>query len=202
MKIDKNALILQTFKLPDCSNEVRVKANGMGSALVQLVSTYNIYKIELKDKPSFVIEQRSPSATKNKIDLQTCVSYNGKTSTGMVLVESTLLSGYEINKAKLDKLKNTVVGLMLVEVKNKDTIVFYFDPFEPGQFVCFYWSMFFSQDLSDLKPVPVKVYDYYDTTLQASTLFNPPTVTTKSAEIVKSLRAKKIKIEEDMLDDY
>lgn len=170
-------MVLQSFKLPDCSTEVLVTASGQGSALVQLVAVYNVPSLNAPVEPSFVIEQKSVGDgvdNNKKIDVQTCVRYEGETETGMVLIEATLLSGYEINKMKLDKLVNKVEGLMLVELKNKDTVVFYFDPFKFDQFVCVYWTMFWTHDVTDLKAVPVKVYDFYNSKLQASTLFSAP----------------------------
>lgn len=161
-------------------------ATGKGSALVQVVGAYNVLSLVKPNEPSFVIEQKSVGTnTDKRINVRTCVWYQGKQETGMVLVEASLLSGYEINRAKLDRLVSRVEGLMLVEVRNQDTVVFYFDPFKFDQFVCVYWTMFWTHDVTDLKAVPVKVYDYYNSPLQASTLFLPPKPVKLSENSVK-----------------
>lgn len=172
--LDENALLLQSYTLPDCSKGVLVSASGTGTALVQVITTYNV--MNLNKKPSFSIEQRGNLISDTTIRVRTCLTYQGPKPTGMSLVEATLLSGYEINKLKLDQLTGEIEGLNLIELKDKDTVVFYFDGFKPEQALCFYWTMYKAHNVTDLKPVPVKVYDYYDDTLQASAVFTLPDI--------------------------
>jgi hypothetical protein len=178
----KNSLVLQTMDLPDCSQMVHVKANGNGMALFQLVSTYNIPKIS--NKKIFKLSQKTLDSTSdvNTIPIRTCATYHknekdksGLDSTGMTLVEANLFSGYEANQNELNKLVNKVKHIKLVEIsKDKQRVVFYFTKLDHNDEICFEWKMYKAQHVSNLKPVPVKIYDYYKTELEHSILFKHP----------------------------
>lgn len=167
---DKNALVLQTYELSDCHSTVNLQINGFGSVLVQFVTSYNIPS--LPANPSFTLSQEIQSVGQNKIELRTCVTYHAQTSTGMTLIEAYLVSGYDVNKAELEsQVVGKVAGVQKVEVSTGDKVVFYLTQLNPDQKLCIDWKMYKSHQVSNLKPVPVKVYDYYNNALQTSIIF-------------------------------
>lgn len=80
----------------------------------------------------------------------------------MAIMEVNLPSGFT---ADIDALPSLSVSqnIKLVETKNKDTtIVLYFDKFIRDEY-CPTISAFRTQTVAKQKPVPVLIYDYYDT---------------------------------------
>lgn len=160
--------------------KVNVNATGNGMALFQLITNYNIPKVA--DTPIFKLSQRSLESNFNVLKIQTCVTYdktstpNKANSTGMALIESTLLSGYTANKQDLDNLvkSKSVDSLKLVEIKDESQVVFYLDQLDDKSEVCINWKMEKQTQVDDLKAAPVKVSDYYQSYLEYSILFDPP----------------------------
>lgn len=175
---EENSIVLQTWDLPSCRAKVSLNAQGSGTALFQLIASYNIPKNPVK--PVFTIRQNTTKSATNSVNIKTCATYNKDSttakseSTGMTLIEATLLSGYEANKQELDGLVGNVKYLKLVEIKDQQVVVFYLDQLDDSNELCVEWKMHKVNDVDNLQAVPVKVYDYYQSNLEYSILFSPP----------------------------
>jgi CD109 antigen len=172
----QNSFILQNWYLPSCDYNLTINANGYGIASLQAIINYNIPSNNFTLE-SFEIENKliSPSNESNKLEIQTCARYieldsNGNYSkTGMSIIESNVFSGYEIDKQELDKLLNS--KLKMVEfLKDENKVAFYLDYLD-NEMVCFDWTMNKVYPVSNIKPILVKIYDYYRPQIEKNTLF-------------------------------
>ena len=159
--------------------KVNVKATGNGMALFQLITNYHIPK--MPDTLNFNLTQKTLNVNFTDLNVKTCVIYdtesspNKSNSTGMALIEATLLSGYTVNEQELENLvKNkSIEYLKLVEIIDDNRVVFYLDKLDDNKEVCIEWTMVKQIQVDNLKPTLVKVYDYYQSNLEYTILFNP-----------------------------
>ncbi|XP_056388766.1 alpha-2-macroglobulin-like protein 1 [Hyla sarda] len=167
-KVDEtNRLLLQTAPLPDIPGEYNLLVKGTGCVFIQIVLTYN------------VLPQPAPSAFNINASIVRCkntgimviritVSYIGKRSvTNMVLIEVEMLSGFQPFDDLGDQLGYSPI--MKFNVK-RDSITIYLDKLDrtPVKF-----SVVIEQvnQVQDLKPANVKIYDYYQTEESAVTTY-------------------------------
>lgn len=149
---------------------------------MQVVASYNVRK--LATTPSFALTQTTLDVDKRVVQVRTCVTYFGSAPTGMALIEAQLLSGYEVNKLEMDKLgTEQLPDLRMVDIKSGDKVVFYLNSLHPSKELCIYWNMYKAHDVTELKPVTVRVYDYYNSQLDASIIYQPPKVRSDSVTL-------------------
>lgn len=80
----------------------------------------------------------------------------------MVILEVTLPSGYTIETDTLLDVSNSY-NVKKVETKNGDTtFVVYFDHFDARKEICPVFDAFRAHEVAKQKPVPISIYDYYD----------------------------------------
>lgn len=178
---EDNALVLQTWELPKCPVSLRLSSNGSGLVSFQTIVAYNVPK--QKPEPVFKLSQRiAENITINNLLLETCVSYEDvdpatkeNKTTGMSVIESTLLGGFEADKTDLTAISKNqgVKSLKLVEITKDNRAVFYFNKLDSSR-VCFKWKITRKYPIANLQPVPVKVYDYYQPDVQSLILFSAP----------------------------
>ena len=98
--------------------------------------------------------------------LRLCGSYDGgKDATDMVVIEAELLSGYEADEASLKALvndKEASAPVKKYEYDEKDNVVVLYFNDMPKTQSC--WEVVTKQNnqIGDLQPAIVKIYDYYD----------------------------------------
>lgn len=80
----------------------------------------------------------------------------------MVIVEVAMPSGFLVEKDRLTELLSKS-PVKLVETKNGETVaVVYFDQMMPNDEICLVVQGYRSHKVAESKPVPVRIYDYYD----------------------------------------
>lgn len=80
----------------------------------------------------------------------------------MVILEVTLPSGYTAESDTLLNVSNSY-NVKKVETKNGDTtFVVYFDHFDARKEICPVFDAFRAHEVAKQKPVPISIYDYYD----------------------------------------
>ncbi|RWS19300.1 CD109 antigen-like protein [Leptotrombidium deliense] len=154
---------------------VTLKATGEGTAIMQLSWQYNT--ANATKEPSFKIRYDIDEGTvENILSLNVYISYLKEGASGMTVMEVTLPSGYVADLEALDDVKKS--GAKRVETKNENTvIVVYFDELtEEEKSLKILANR--KVKLADLKPVPIKVYDYYDTTKSATVFYTPKQLST------------------------
>lgn len=142
-----------------------MSARGNGFGLLQLS-----YRYHLNDSDTESVFALKPRLTKEsnpaKLALEVCLSYNptdiAETESNMVVLEVSMPSGFVLDKestyalAKMDYVKR-------VETKNEDTVfVLYFDNLKANEPICPVFEAYRRHKIAKQKPVPVLVYDYYD----------------------------------------
>ncbi|XP_031620960.1 CD109 antigen-like [Contarinia nasturtii] len=173
----ENALIYQSHELPSTIRAINITANGHGFALFQLSYKYHTNKIEME--PSFKLKPNTlNNSNEAYLKLQVCVTYEPIKSkekrTNMVILEVALPSGYVAESDTLINVSNSY-NVKKVETKNADTIfIVYFDNFEINKEICPVFDAFRAHKIAEQKPVPISVYDYYDSSDRATAFYSAP----------------------------
>lgn len=81
----------------------------------------------------------------------------------MIVMEVTLPSGYVIDSQTITDLKSADQNVKKVELKNGETVVvIYFDNLITNRTTCSLIDAFRMQKVLNQRPVPIVVYDYYE----------------------------------------
>lgn len=80
----------------------------------------------------------------------------------MVILEVAMPSGFLVEKDKLNELL-VKPRVKRVEVKRGETVAdIYIDQMSANELLCFEVQGYRSHKVAENKPVPVRIYDYYD----------------------------------------
>lgn len=80
----------------------------------------------------------------------------------MVILEVSMPSGFLIDKDRLSEILMKP-HVKLAETKNGETVVdIYIDQMLPKEDICLEIKGYRSHKVAENKPVPVRIYDYYD----------------------------------------
>ncbi|XP_077202031.1 alpha-2-macroglobulin-like protein 1 [Paroedura picta] len=181
--VDKgNRLVLQQASLPEVPGQYKVEVSGNGCAYVQSTLRYN-QQPEKYDAFTLSVEtlpKECSWSTRKHFDIHLRVSYTGKRErSNMVLLEVNMLSGYI-------PMKKTVKGLLEKPLVKKvefdpDKVSVYLDELDSDE-QHYSFSVEQEFDVKDLKPVTVKVYDYYQPDDFAVAEYNAPCSTESTKE--------------------
>ncbi|XP_062827460.1 alpha-2-macroglobulin-like protein 1 isoform X2 [Anolis carolinensis] len=170
----KNQMVLQQTSLPAVPGQYHVEVSGNGCAYVQTVLQYNspppkpeAFALSTETSP----EECNEESRKHFV-LNVEVSYTGHRQTSnMALIEVNLLSGYVPEK----KIVKTLLMLNLVKKVefDNDKIILYLDQLD-SNVQRYNFTMKQENEVSDLKPATVKVYDYYQPEDNAIAEYNAP----------------------------
>ncbi|RNA23969.1 CD109 antigen-like protein [Brachionus plicatilis] len=157
---EANILILQQIKLPTCAGSVQIEASGYGSVLIQVVKNYNLVKVPKTRNRIFGLKQNFIDKNDRVLHVETCArSFN---ETGMVVIESGLFAGFEVQKKDLDGISAQSSLIKLAEQSaDRTKVAFYLDQLD-FDWICINWKMYRTHSVENLQPVIVKVYDYYN----------------------------------------
>ncbi|XP_017857348.1 PREDICTED: CD109 antigen [Drosophila arizonae] len=167
---EDDALLLQTVEFPQGTKSLSYEVKGAGAALLQVSYQYNV--VAREPKPSFkiqaIVQPRSPPA---KLALSVSVEYveegNAKAS-NMAILEVSLPSGYKVDEDSFKDIQK-IDRVRLVETKNDDSVlVIYFESLHKGDIKCLLIEAVMRHHVAYLKPVPIVLYDYYDTNRKAT----------------------------------
>ncbi|XP_032603201.3 ovostatin [Taeniopygia guttata] len=173
---DKNRFLLQQASLPTIPGNYRVEVNGTGCVYLQTTLRYNIHLPKKAAGFSLSVKTANVSCTGNyppKFDLVLSASYTGNRNvSNMAIIDVKMLSGFVPEESSLKKLRyeNSVVDR--VDIKNNH-ILFYLQKVSQKE-ISFSFSVEQSLPVSDIKPVPVHIYDYYETDEYALSEYNTP----------------------------
>ncbi|NXV07358.1 OVOS protein, partial [Cettia cetti] len=173
---DKNRFLLQQASLPTIPGTYSVEVNGTGCVYLQTTLRYNVHLPKKAAGFSLSIRTANISCTGNhppKFDLVISASYTGNRNiSNMAIIDVKMLSGYVPEESSLKKLRyeNSVVDR--VDIKNNH-ILFYLQKVSQKE-ISFSFGVEQSLPVSDIKPVPVHIYDYYETDEYALSEYNTP----------------------------
>ncbi|XP_076109197.1 CD109 antigen-like [Mytilus galloprovincialis] len=163
-----NALVLQAAELQQpFPSQVQIQASGHGIALVDVAVFYNVEKVHRKrELPSFDISISILQQTIDLIELQICTRWLLGGSSGMVVQEIGIPTGFE---PKTDEIAHMSV-VKKIEEENKK-VVLYFDEISNNP-ICITMKATRTGLVSKLKPSAVRVYDYYEPEHQATKFYH------------------------------
>ncbi|KAE9548744.1 hypothetical protein FO519_008047, partial [Halicephalobus sp. NKZ332] len=99
----QNAIVLQSYELPNVDSPVKVTVTGKGVAFVQVQYVY--YRQSLKDEvPFFCTKELVEQKSGNRMELNLCCNYtmSGERS-NMAVAEVDTLSGYQFDNEDVEK---------------------------------------------------------------------------------------------------
>ncbi|NXU42734.1 OVOS protein, partial [Drymodes brunneopygia] len=173
---DKNRFLLQQASLPTIPGNYSVEVNGTGCVYLQTTLRYNIHLPKKTAGFSLSVRTANVSCSGNyppKFDLVLSASYTGNRNvSNMAIIDVKMLSGFVPEESSLKKLRyeNSVVDR--VDIKNNH-VLFYLQKVSQKE-TSFSFSVEQSLPVSDIKPVPVHIYDYYETDEYALSEYNTP----------------------------
>ncbi|XP_057695614.1 alpha-2-macroglobulin-like [Corythoichthys intestinalis] len=167
-----NKLLYQEEVLNDVSGHFSMEVKGSACASVQLTLLYNIPTPTETTTLSVAVETNCTSASgRPKVELKMKSLYSGKeSSTNMVVLEISLLSGFQVEPKSFQRLK----GSLLVErvEKEEDRVLVYLTEIPKDIPIYHFLELIQEIPVQDLKPAVIKLYDYYQPSDQAETIYN------------------------------
>uniref|UniRef100_A0A1A9W1S9 TEP1-F n=1 Tax=Glossina brevipalpis TaxID=37001 RepID=A0A1A9W1S9_9MUSC len=162
-----NFLVLQTHVLPKATRSLSLEADGTeGSSLVQLSYRYNLATKD--DKSGFKLNINPQILPSQQLQLSVCANYQPAADdvveeSNMAVLEASLPSGYIADREKFNDI-HAVERVQRVDTENSDTkVVVYFDGLVKGEQVCVSIMADKAFAVAERKPVPIILYDYYNT---------------------------------------
>ncbi|XP_014601165.1 PREDICTED: CD109 antigen-like isoform X2 [Polistes canadensis] len=170
----RNAMILQKQILPKKTRFVNITANGNGFAIIQVSYEYNLNVAGAW--PLFTLDpQVDRNSNANHLQLSICSGFvptREANESNMAVMEISLPSGFTVDRDSLPSLEVSQ-NVKRVETKNGDTmVVLYFDKMVVHEY-CPTVSAYRTHKVAKQKPVPVSIYDYYDSSRRARAFYEP-----------------------------
>ncbi|NXX39283.1 OVOS protein, partial [Tricholaema leucomelas] len=173
---DRNRFLLQQASLPAIPGTYSVEVNGTGCVYLQSTLRYNVLLPNRDAGFSLSVQAANVTCTGNfppKFDLVLSARYTGNRKvSNMAIVDVKMLSGFVPVRSSLEKLQKQDSSVDRVDTKNNH-ILFYLQKVSQKE-VNFSFSVEQSLPISDIKPVPVHIYDYYETDEYALAEYNSP----------------------------
>ncbi|XP_055465269.1 pregnancy zone protein-like [Psammomys obesus] len=163
---DANRLLLQQVTLPDLPGIYNIHVSGDGCVYFQTSLKYNVFQ-KAEGKAPFALQVESlPLNLDGAKDPKTFqinfnVSYTGeRPSSNMVIVDAKMVSGFIPVKSSVKKLQDHP-NIQRTEVSTNHVLIY----IEKLTNQTLSSSFLVEQDIpvKNLKPAPIKVYDYYET---------------------------------------
>ncbi|XP_063818193.1 alpha-2-macroglobulin-like [Pseudophryne corroboree] len=179
---NNNRLLLQRASLPSIPGEYTVTSTGGGCVYVQTVLRYNVPPPKRDATFSLTVKpftRDCPTDRVTKFEIFINASYTGpREKSNMAVIEVKMLSGWIPVKSTVRMLeKDKVIQRSDIQT---DMVTMYLN--EMGRTPVDLSFMVVQEiEIKDLKPAPVKVYDYYETDEQAISEYNLPCSTDESA---------------------
>ncbi|NXI47854.1 OVOS protein, partial [Galbula dea] len=173
---DKNRFLLQQVSFPAIPGNYSVEVNGTGCVYLQTTLRYNIHLPKEVAGFSLSVQQDNVSCTDNflpKFDLVLSASYTGnRRVSNMAIIDVKMLSGFVPVRSSLKELQDQNSVVDHVDIKNNH-VLFYLQKVSQKE-VKFSFSVEQSLPVSAIKPVPVHIYDYYETDEYALAEYTTP----------------------------
>ncbi|XP_014214992.1 CD109 antigen-like isoform X2 [Copidosoma floridanum] len=175
----RNFMIVQKHELLGRTRMMNITATGTGFALVQVTSRYNLNVTGAF--PLFTLDpQVDTISTNDHLQLSICSGFiptKEANESNMAVMEVSFPSGFTVDQDALPSLELSQ-HVKRVETKNGDTmLVLYFDKMVHDKEYCPTVSAYRTHKVAKQKPVPVSIYDYYDSSRRARVFYEPKMTT-------------------------
>ncbi|EPB70110.1 a-macroglobulin complement component [Ancylostoma ceylanicum] len=156
-----NAIVLQSYELPNIDSNVDIKATGKGTVFAQVSYSYHRNTVR-DDSPFFCSKDLKELRGGNRMQLDLCCNYtrsSGKSN--MAVAEVEALTGFKFDEEEMGKLTG-ISDLQRVELDHDDTKMnIYFNPLG-GTPVCLSLFSDMTYHVADQKPAQMVLFDYYN----------------------------------------
>ncbi|XP_068022180.1 ovostatin-like [Melanerpes formicivorus] len=173
---EQNRFLLQQASLPTIPGNYSVEVNGIGCVYLQSTLRYNVHLPKTSAGFSLSVQAANVSCTDSfppKFDLVLSASYTGtRRVSNMAIIDVKMLSGFVPVRSSLEKLQDQDSFVDRVDIKNNH-VLFYLQKVSQKE-IKFSFSVEQSLPISDIKPVPVHIYDYYETDEYALAEYKTP----------------------------
>ncbi|KAF5298450.1 hypothetical protein FQR65_LT01229 [Abscondita terminalis] len=175
-----NAMIEQKIKLSNNARQINITAQGQGLAIIKVNYRYNMNVTG--PWPLFTLDpQVDKNTNQHHLQLSICTAFvsrnlSSQPESNIAVMEVNLPSGFT---ADIDSLPSLEVSQNVQKVitKNEDTtVVLYFNNLTTNEY-CPTVSAFRTHKIATQKPVPVIVYDYYDSSRRARVFYKIKRIT-------------------------
>ncbi|XP_044727005.1 CD109 antigen-like isoform X2 [Chrysoperla carnea] len=178
----QNYMILQKHQIPKKTRFLNISAEGNGFGILQVSFRYNVNVTGAW--PMFTLDpQVDRNSNRNHLQLSICSGFVGNRNdsvdaqSNMAVMEVNLPSGYTVDSEALPSLRASP-HVKRVETRDSNTqVVLYFDHMHRKQEYCPTVSAFRTHKVARQVPVPVTLYDYYDTARKARVFYEARTAT-------------------------
>uniref|UniRef100_A0A8B9CFE6 OVOS protein n=1 Tax=Anser brachyrhynchus TaxID=132585 RepID=A0A8B9CFE6_9AVES len=165
---DKNRFLLQQASLPTVPGNYSMDVNGTGCVYLQTTLRYNVHLPNKFAGFSLSVQPANVSCTNNfppKFDLVISASYTGNRHvSNMAIIDVKMLSGFVPDRSSLKK-----------QTCKEKVLIFLSCYFQLSQkAISFSFSVEQSLPVSNIKPAPVHIYDYYETDEYALAEYHTP----------------------------
>ncbi|XP_022254709.1 CD109 antigen-like isoform X2 [Limulus polyphemus] len=161
MKISSdNAVILQSVELPKTTRYVELEASGYGIALVQVSWAFNL-AVSAEYPPFFLNPLLDKTSTRSYLQLSVCTRNNEDEPSNMAVMDVQLPSGYLADVDALPSILKIPKTKRVETADGQTKVVIYFDMLDKEE-ICLTVPAHRNHKVAYQKPVPVKVYDYYN----------------------------------------
>ncbi|XP_052778051.1 CD109 antigen-like [Mya arenaria] len=161
----ENALLLQSVDLPTDSSEFNVHALGHSNAIVTVSLFYNIF-MDLENQ-DLRLDVDVVNESVNGFTARSCISWLEDDISGMVVAEIGIPSGFNAFRYGISGHEL----LMRTEIQEKK-VVLYFNQITLEK-VCVDIRMVRDTLVASVKPVPCKVYEYYEPSNEMTVFYAP-----------------------------
>lgn len=166
-----NALVNQQVRLPDNTSWVKITATGRGAGVVQVAWQYNL--LVSAERAAFYLNPTiDKTSNVNYLQLSVCTYYKAGEKSNMALMEVELPSGYVADAEALPGLKRQR-DIMRVDTSDGDTKVLIYISQVTRDELCLTIPAHRTTKVSNNRPVPVTIYDYYDRQRTARIFYEP-----------------------------
>ncbi|XP_072051761.1 complement C3-like [Amphiura filiformis] len=182
--LPENSLILQATQAP-VEGLLVFNTQGVGVATLSINLRYHkaggnqsLCPFEVSvtptDKDPAPLSPGVPAPERNmrRLSMEVCARYTGEGKTNMAIIDVTLLSGFKpITKTLKQAVEDTPL-IQLFEVTDRN-VIFYADEIPGVDALCVTFEAQQENEVGNLQPVPVQVYDYYQPERKCIEFYHP-----------------------------
>ncbi|CAI4223765.1 unnamed protein product [Auanema sp. JU1783] len=164
-----NALVLQSYELPNVDSSVVLQGAGKGIVFAQVSYSYH-RNHHVEDAPFFCTQDLKELRNGNRLQIDLCCNYTRGGQSNMAVAEVPTLTGYRYDVEESSSLSQ-VSGIKRTEFVNDDTqINLYFNGLDDKP-ICFSLNSDLLYNVADTKPAEIVLYDYYNPVEQLKTSY-------------------------------
>ncbi|XP_060570674.1 C3 and PZP-like alpha-2-macroglobulin domain-containing protein 8 [Ruditapes philippinarum] len=152
------------IEVPSDVETITVLVNGSGLAVIDVSTSYYVTGNEIDDKIGVNVTVTTELI--NTVSIKSCLRWNGRLDSGMLLMEVEMPTGFQSNATVLNR-----QSIIMKHETNGRIIALYFNGVKPSTSICVDVKMDRVDPVVKSQACHVKAYDYYDPVHQAITRY-------------------------------